>query len=278
MKELETHYKKAQQIKLTETEKNFMRANIAMTMSQTPIHSPYLSLSNFLKPVMATMSTLVVIIIGISGVSIGATKAMPGDFLYNMKVNVNEEVAGILISSPKQKLIWQEERVQKRISEIHTLAESGKLTKETNDAAVKALDTSLADLNKNATELATTNPEIVKAVAASIDNNTKTEPISIVEPTLLNDMLPVNAKISDVEVKTDVTSPEIKEMKIAEPEATPKPIDNTIKTEEVKTLEEITSQIAILKSKIAKEKEHLESLTTTKTDKALDSVATPPIQ
>lgn len=264
MKEFETQLKNAQNIKLTESERNLMRANIVNLMHQKSPKSPYSISSYFMNPVFSFVSAFVFIIIGGAGVSFSAADALPGDFLYKIKVNVNEEVAGVLISSPKQKLIWQEERIQKRISEIHTLAESGELTKKNNDLAVKALDTNIAELNKNATELATTNPEIVKAVAATIDNSTKVEIAPKLEnkeattapaPEITSDKIVPETKIETVTADTEVTTH--KEV------ATPKEeVGTDQKSDEAKIIAEVQSQVSILKVKIAKEKEHLESLTT----------------
>ncbi len=260
-------------MKLTESEKNLMRANLVSKMSQTKIKSPYIFSTYFMNPMFSVLTAFIFVIIGGAGVSFSAANALPGDFLYGVKVHVNEEVAGVLISSPKQKLIWQEERVQKRISEIHTLAKAGDLTKEKSELAVKTLDTNIADLNKNASELATASPEIVKAIAASIDKDTDK----------LNADIEAGAKISmekevvkDESTKKDIT-PTKDEPKVMIPteNATSTEVSNITTfskielpatdalKEEIKTETKVETPVSLLKTKISKEKEHLESLTTT---------------
>lgn len=275
MKEFYSQFQNMQNMKLTESEKNLMRANLVSKMSQTKIKSPYIFSTYFMNPMFSVLTAFVFVIIGGAGVSFSAANALPGDFLYGVKVHVNEEVAGVLISSPKQKLIWQEERVQKRISEIHTLAIAGDLTKEKSDLAVKALDTNIADLNKSASALATASPEIVKAIAASIDKDTDK----------LNADIEAGAKIS---MEKEVTKDESEKAKTTEESKALISNEDTSRTSEASvttfsaTDMQITNKadilkdetkidtknetpVSLLKTKISKEKEHLESLTTTQT-------------
>lgn len=272
MKEFYSQFQNMQNMKLTESEKNLMRANLVSKMSQTNIKSPYSFSSYFLNPMFSVITAFVFVIIGGAGVSFSAANALPGDFLYNIKVHVNEEVAGVLISSPKQKLIWQEERVQKRISEIHTLAKAGNLTKEKSELAVKALDTNLADLNKNAIELATTNPEIVKAVAASIDKDTDKINADIEagaqismekEITKVDVALPKTIDDTNAILKTDnATGTEVSDITKVDFST----IESTEKSKtEAKIEVKVENPVSQLKTKISKEKERLESLTTIQT-------------
>jgi hypothetical protein len=279
MKEFYSQFQNMQNMKLTESEKNLMRANLVSKMSQTPVKSPYIFSTYFMNPMFSVLAAFIFIIIGGAGVSFSAANALPGDFLYGIKVHVNEEVAGVLISSPKQKLIWQEERVQKRISEIHTLAKAGDLTKEKTDLAVKALDTNIADLNKNASELATANPEIVMAIAASIDKDTEK----------INAEIEAGAKISmekdatkeDTSKKEKATIKEEPAVLLNTETATSTEAINasTLSNIELKTVDtlkdevKVETPVSLLKTKISKEKEHLESLTTTTTVKSDEPIS-----
>jgi flagellar biosynthesis GTPase FlhF len=300
MKELESQFEKAKQIKLTQTEKDFMRANLVMLMSKNPVTSPYYLPSSWMKPVLSVMSALVLVIIGGAGVSISAAKALPGDFLYGIKVHVNEEVAGVLISSPEQKLIWQGERVQKRIVEIQTLAKEGELTKAKTEVAVKALDTHIDDLNKSAAELAPTNPGIVQAVAATIDKDTEKVNTEVEAGAKLS-MEKEKSKESEKEStdnKTEIESAKdepstlrsteaskTEEVKLEKSSVEENKEENTKEEskkskDEAENIKELETQVSILKTKIAKEKIHLESLTeaiknTVKSDEPVSTTLTP---
>lgn len=271
MNEFNSQFKNVQNIKLTESEKDLMRMNLRNIINSTKIESPYEFPSMFMKPVFSVFAAIVLVVIGGTGVSFSAANALPGDFLYGIKVHVNEEVAGVLISSPEQKLIWQEERVQKRILEIHTLAKAGSLTKEKSELAVMTLDNHISDLNKNAAELATSNPDIVKAVAATIDKETDSVSAEITagaEISVQNEEIKNNQNTDKLADKVSENETD----KIAAKSVEPSTASN-LNTEEMPStfstiLEDtisdssIETPVTLLKTKISKEKEHLESLTT----------------
>jgi hypothetical protein len=50
---------------------------------------------------------------------------MPGDLLYSVKVNFNEELKGFLTFSEEKKIAWEEERVERRLQEAQTLVMAG---------------------------------------------------------------------------------------------------------------------------------------------------------
>lgn len=68
-----------------------------------------------------------------------AEKAVPGDILYPVKVQFNEEVRATLAFSPYQKVAWETQRMERRIAEARLLAREGKLTQETQDQVAQAV-------------------------------------------------------------------------------------------------------------------------------------------
>jgi hypothetical protein len=61
-------------------------------------------------------------------ISYFAEQAVPGDSLYAVKVKVNEELRSTLTLSPYQKVVWETERLNRRIAEARLLASEGRLT------------------------------------------------------------------------------------------------------------------------------------------------------
>jgi len=59
-----------------------------------------------------------------------AEQALPGDMLYRVKVNINEEIRGSLSFSATDRAGWETERVARRLAEVRELARTGKLTPE----------------------------------------------------------------------------------------------------------------------------------------------------
>ena len=61
-------------------------------------------------------------------VPILAERAVPGDALYPVKVQFNEELRSSLALSPYAKVEWETTRLERRIAEARVLASEGKLT------------------------------------------------------------------------------------------------------------------------------------------------------
>ncbi|MBP6881297.1 MAG: hypothetical protein KBC35_01605 [Candidatus Pacebacteria bacterium] len=59
-----------------------------------------------------------------------AEKAMPGDILYAVKVQFNEEVRSTITFDSFEKVEWETERLNRRIAEARLLASEGRLTEE----------------------------------------------------------------------------------------------------------------------------------------------------
>ncbi|MCA9358161.1 hypothetical protein KC902_02770 [Candidatus Kaiserbacteria bacterium] len=59
-----------------------------------------------------------------------AEKAVPGDVLYAVKVQFNEEVRSTLTFDSFEKVEWETERLNRRIAEARLLASEGRLTEE----------------------------------------------------------------------------------------------------------------------------------------------------
>lgn len=72
-------------------------------------------------------------------VPVVAEKAVPGDVLYPVKVNFNEEVRGSLASGSSEKVAWETERLNRRLAEANLLEKEGRLTEEIEDNVAKAV-------------------------------------------------------------------------------------------------------------------------------------------
>jgi len=76
-----------------------------------------------------------------------AERAMPGDTLYAVKVNFNEEVRSTLTLDPYEKVEWETTLINRRIAEAKLLQDEGLLTQEA-EAQVAAAVKSHADTAK----------------------------------------------------------------------------------------------------------------------------------
>jgi len=64
------------------------------------------------------------------GTALAAQGTLPGDFLYPIKVHVNEEVRSVLTFDTESKAQWETQRAERRASEAAELADQNELSEE----------------------------------------------------------------------------------------------------------------------------------------------------
>jgi len=152
--------------RLTQEESARLRARLTTYTLEHPIkeHLPLYqrALEHGMRIALSTF--LFMIFVG-GSVSVIADNALPGDPLYSFKVHVNEEVKGAFLSTPAKKAAYQTNRIQERLNEIKTLAESNALTPEKQQSAKAAIDDHLTELN---TELQKADPNAALAVTDTL--------------------------------------------------------------------------------------------------------------
>lgn len=105
-------------IRMEKSEKNLILTRILAT----PIKSPYAHKTAYL--VFAFCLLLIITSVDIVRVS---GNALPGDKLYGVKTRVVEPVLDIVNSTPEEKLVWEEEKINRRIVEAEALIEKDDL-------------------------------------------------------------------------------------------------------------------------------------------------------
>ena len=161
-----------QKVSLSHDERALLRARVASAM-----HTPFEKSSYVEQGVqhglrIALSSFLFVIFVG-GSISAVASNALPGDPLYAFKVNVNEEIRVAFMTSSEEKVAYQQARVEKRVGEIKTLAETKTLTKEKQALAQKALDANIQDLSTELSTLSETSPNTALTVTANLEETLK---------------------------------------------------------------------------------------------------------
>ena len=133
--------RRARNIGLSKEEKNAVKRSVLNFVSDNPprlgVHPHFNYGSNiFLTKLSFVPSMIILLVIMVSvggGAAIGAEKAMPGDVLYPVKLNVNEEVRGWLKISDEAKADWEIKRTERRLEEVEELADEGALNEEARE-------------------------------------------------------------------------------------------------------------------------------------------------
>lgn len=153
----EQFYKKAQSIKLNKAEQADLRDRIVSYMEYHPLPAEMKAAvaqkpKTTRRPVMtdpfATYRVPFVQVFKFGGVFAAiimvavpfvAERAVPGDTLYAVKVNFNEEVRSTLTWDPYEKVEWETVRLNRRIAEAKLLQKEGRLTEEVEAATAAAV-------------------------------------------------------------------------------------------------------------------------------------------
>ncbi len=139
----------AKRVTMTKAESHELKSRLVAYMEYHPlpesnrIHAPTAAESSFWvihfntarNRIFAGMTALVALII----VPFAAEQAIPGDVLYPVKVQFNEEIRSSLALTPYQKVEWETARVERRLAEARLLATEGKLTEAVEAEVVAAV-------------------------------------------------------------------------------------------------------------------------------------------
>ena len=133
-KELKDIINKAKEVRLSAEDKAQVRENLVTFMNkevegvrneELVRHSnwhPKIWFSFARVPAMAVLSVFLV-----TGVSFAAEGSLPGDTLYPVKVNFNEEFQSLIAFSPESKARFEIKRAERRLEEVERLALHNKL-------------------------------------------------------------------------------------------------------------------------------------------------------
>jgi hypothetical protein len=114
-KELKQLKRIGEEMRLSSEEKHSMRGFL-MTDMGVQHEGKFLS-PLFMRPMVVVLSVLIIL----AGSSYLASNTLPGDFLYPVKTSINERVEGTLVFSEDDKILWELEKMERRIVEEETL-------------------------------------------------------------------------------------------------------------------------------------------------------------
>lgn len=134
-KDIHTFFSKARSESLSSSEKDETRRFLVAYAEAMPVRDPApkrqvsrgMSAIFLTRKYMPVFGILLAASLAFGGVSFAAEQALPGDALYTVKVDVNEEVRSALTVSPKAKAEWEARRVERRMEEAEQLAAKAKL-------------------------------------------------------------------------------------------------------------------------------------------------------
>lgn len=159
--------KEAAKIHLSARERRDLRERLVSYMEYHPLRMPqpqrvkparsFVHFGAYLvrmRPLVGAVALLFFIV-----VPVAAERALPGDTLYAIKVGVNEELRGQFAFSPYEKMLWETERVERRVAEARVLASEGRLTEANEDVLEARVRSHTEAFQGQLAELRTTDAE-----------------------------------------------------------------------------------------------------------------------
>ncbi len=185
----EQFHTKAKTVKLQAFEREELRARIVTYMEYHPIQKPAeasLAVPSRVKLLQtdafqsiqipasllfraSAIFTMMLLVI----VPVIAERSVPGDSLYAVKVQFNEEVRGSLAFGSYEKIEWETERLNRRVAEAKLLASEGRLTEEVEMEIAAAVKEHTQEVQKEIEVLRVEDAD--QATLASIELSTTLE-------------------------------------------------------------------------------------------------------
>lgn len=124
-----------------------------LNLFQHKILSPYGRAGVSKTTTKIIFSTLAIVLFLGGSLTYTSANALPGDFLYPVKISIRESIEGTLKTEPEEKLAWQEIRIERRLEEIKTLKTKKGITEKQVLVAKTVLQEHVDDLKKTVAEL-----------------------------------------------------------------------------------------------------------------------------
>ena len=142
-------------IRMTNAEKSRMLGKIL----ETPVESPYVKRASifafiYSHQTRAIFAGCLVLAVSFGSAAYSSDESLPGDFLYPIKTNFVEPVLDVVNFEPEQKLVWEEEKVTRRIVEAEKLLEKDELDDEKLGKLERSIEKSSFAFNRAADSVA----------------------------------------------------------------------------------------------------------------------------
>ncbi len=162
---------------MTAEEKAAIRFKITTFVGNNPIQvaqpSPYFSQFSFASLGKISLAGLLLVVLGVGGLSSASADALPGDKLYPVKIHIKEKIEESFVFSSEKKVALKQERIETRFKEIETLVKEDRATEEDVIMIAASIEIEKDELSKELDKLNEGHPEVAVLAIMNIENSIK---------------------------------------------------------------------------------------------------------
>lgn len=162
---------------MTAEEKAAIRFKITTFAGNNPVQvaqpSPYFSKFSFASFGKMSLAGLLLVVLGVGGLSSASADALPGDKLYPIKIHIKEKIEESLVFSSEKKVALKQERIETRFKEIETLVKEDRATEEDVIMIAASIEIEKDELSKELDKLNEGHPEVAVLAIMDIENSIK---------------------------------------------------------------------------------------------------------
>jgi hypothetical protein len=193
----EQFHTKSKSVSMTQAEKQELRERLVSYMEYHPLPAELKTVKKstaaktpVLNEAFKTVSLPFTLIFKSSAVAAAlvmvvvpfmAEQSVPGDTLYAVKVQFNEEVRGTLTFDSYEKVEWETQRVNRRIAEARLLESEGRLTDEVEAEVAQAVRTHTQNAQREIENLREFDAEEATIASIEFDSNLEAQAASFKE-------------------------------------------------------------------------------------------------
>lgn len=149
--ELKKSVEGIKRVSLNESERTRIQNSLIQYINLNPIQNkkPISFINNALDFLVHTpirgnyayaLTFVFVLFFSASALAYKAESALPGERLYGVKINVNETIRDSVTITPQAKVLWEVEKIDRRLEEVEKLAKEKKLDRKSSQSIEDNLD------------------------------------------------------------------------------------------------------------------------------------------
>ncbi|TSC77813.1 MAG: hypothetical protein G01um101429_952 [Parcubacteria group bacterium Gr01-1014_29] len=168
------HHIHIQEAVLTREEKAILRVRLRTHMreEQSFSASAQFSLASFFYSLRVVALGFASVVFVTGGISYAAERALPGDMLYTVKIEVNERLRGWTAISQEAQAEWSIAQTGRRLEEVERLVVGGSgLDDATRDQMVSQVEKSANEAGKAIAELKTERIEVAAGTNSRLESS-----------------------------------------------------------------------------------------------------------